>query len=1389
MPKINSFRLVNIDYDNKNKKINDLFIEMNGKNANLLLANGSGKTFIISLLFQTIYPGHIDAEGRNFNDMLKDIDGTCHIAMCHLLDNGEKLITGFTAKKTDRIVFYNYILRLENNYSLSDIKYLDENKVVKNFEDFKNYIELNKTLFKTEIYTENLKYKYRNMLESYKIFKIEWEMMSKTNTIEGGISELLGEGEKKKASDLLSKFIIPNIKFAIKKDKNKNEILESFIIRSENLKKIPDYEQQIKNTKDLLYKLESQLNKLKVIKDQEENKDKIIYTMYLINETLHKDHKNIIEELNSNNKLLEEKKKKSFYLETQKKELINSNNLYKYKNLLEEEKSIKDNLDFLQTKIQEIKNILQLIKILDLYKNYKNYKSKIILLETQKNQKITDKEKNIRLSIISSKLFDYYNVSLEETKITLEDTRNELNEVEKKLKNSLDILNQKKYSQKEINKIIISVTNIKKELNTLGNLEELINLENDLINLRNQIEQITNSIEKIKNDQIETSYLIKTLEKELSSKLTDKEISVTNYNNYLEDYTELKNIKKYKEVNNSELLHVKLEQEIRRKTNELFLTEKDISDIEIILNQIKTTKNLPINNTIKRLDKYLIEKEFYDFTTGLDYMKENNYKNPILYNSIIIDKKNIALLNKKLKNFNTREDTIFILTREDLEKDYNIEENILNYNISILMNEFYSFISGRISPNDYIEKLKTSMTYYNEKKDSQINNLKESENLLNIVKSFFTKYTKDEEEHKIKLENIINEQTREINNLEICIQENKNKLEELNKEKNKHETLLKEENKIKIKKQKLSIKVQNISYNLIQNYNIDLSQINEFIEKKENENTQLINTIETINKTVKENEKSKKTLNTLIEELLSIASDIKNKKNNYLFNGNHYKNENIEQLKEEYEGLSREFDVSNIEIRIKEYKNELDNLDYKIQKSNFTKEILEKKLNKSYENEENLNEELNYTLEEKSALSIQLGKIQERSKNIKNKISNFNSIETNNIDFNKNIKKLDEQLNEIEKSIPNIQQNINTLEKKEASQSKTLEHQKTLLKDYIKPEKKQISDLNVFNPDKMEQNFDLAYSKIINIDKEIYQLKEILNEDWNYIKSKINEESFDLTLNITSIFEHKIKDILYDYDRFKETYNIYKKTLSNHINMVEKYKKNAEKDKNNIITNILNEISIYKSSLEKLTKRSRIKLEDKYIKTVDLVFNNLTDEECKENINEYINDLIISIKDKETNEANKILEKSLSIHELLKSYNGGSIKIRIYKPTSSLIRKLYPWENVNSWSGGEKFFAFFCVYISLVLTLRQNHSDSMVIISDNPFGKASSEHILTPLISLMKDNNVQFITFTAHTDENLSKYFDYKYSLVLLSNRNKEFLKKKENIKNTFFEKGYYSIK
>ncbi|WP_044648591.1 hypothetical protein [Paenibacillus terrae] len=138
----------------------------------------------------------------------------------------------------------------------------------------------------------------------------------------------------------------------------------------------------------------------------------------------------------------------------------------------------------------------------------------------------------------------------------------------------------------------------------------------------------------------------------------------------------------------------------------------------------------------------------------------------------------------------------------------------------------------------------------------------------------------------------------------------------------------------------------------------------------------------------------------------------------------------------------------------------------------------------------------------------------------------------------------------------------------------------------------------------------------------------------------------------------------------------------------------------------------------------------------------------------------------------KDLEKWLDSKQLLqKVLKHETIHISCHKVTNDqqITSAKFSWETSNSWSGGERWSKNMTLFLGLLnyVAERKQHIQGQmkrhrVVILDNPFGKASSDHVLSPVFYIAEQLGFQIIALTAHAEGKfLQDYFPVMYSCRL----------------------------
>ncbi|MDN4095464.1 hypothetical protein QYF48_21975 [Brevibacillus agri] len=160
----------------------------------------------------------------------------------------------------------------------------------------------------------------------------------------------------------------------------------------------------------------------------------------------------------------------------------------------------------------------------------------------------------------------------------------------------------------------------------------------------------------------------------------------------------------------------------------------------------------------------------------------------------------------------------------------------------------------------------------------------------------------------------------------------------------------------------------------------------------------------------------------------------------------------------------------------------------------------------------------------------------------------------------------------------------------------------------------------------------------------------------------------------------------------------------------------------------------------------------------------------------------------------KFIYASLQSKSLLGIVMGNDsirVKCRKVSKDGQVSGALSSWEESNKWSGGEKWSKNMTLFLGILNYLaekrqriQQTGKRYRTVIVDNPFGKASSEHVLDPVFFIANELGFQLIALTAHAEGKFIRdYFPVVYSCRLRASASGDALimTKEREIKHAYF--------
>lgn len=202
--------------------------------------------------------------------------------------------------------------------------------------------------------------------------------------------------------------------------------------------------------------------------------------------------------------------------------------------------------------------------------------------------------------------------------------------------------------------------------------------------------------------------------------------------------------------------------------------------------------------------------------------------------------------------------------------------------------------------------------------------------------------------------------------------------------------------------------------------------------------------------------------------------------------------------------------------------------------------------------------------------------------------------------------------------------------------------------------------------------------------------------------------------------------------------------------------------------------------LAMIPKKTRIKVEDQWKDIFEFQIPSWQEDEGKQAIRRYIDQMLQHL-DRDTFKnidgtemqtgIHAEIGKWLEINQLLPIVmKSNMIKIKCRKVTNDkkISSRSVSWEESNKWSGGEKWsknMTLFLGILNYIAERRQGigmEKSHRTVIVDNPFGKASSDHVLDPVFYIAEKLGFQIIALTAHAEGSfIRSYFPVVYSCRL----------------------------
>ncbi|MGL6108357.1 hypothetical protein [Romboutsia sp.] len=1434
MSKINSLRIINLNYNNNTMKIDDETFDLGGESTLMSLRNGGGKSVMVQMMIAPfVTKRYRNMKDREFNSYFTTNSPTYILTEWILDDEKTNVVIGMMIKRKtssidedddEEIDIVNFIHEYQGDskYSIRNIPVVEINeksKSIKSFGNSKNLFEkLKKDMdINFNYYMMNIPNQSRNYFEALKQYKInnkEWESIIKEiNKKESGLSDLFSDS--KTVAGLVEKWFIKVVgdKLNENKDKVKNfqDIAKKYVYQYKENKHKLNQKEAIEKFQILTKNILEKAYEFKNTKDNiKEIENKIANLIKYLEELLIKENQKIEDldkEIDTINYYIKdlEYEKLSFQIHKVEDE---------YKGILYSEKNIQDEIEELEV---NIKKATRRKNIMDCALKYENYQksSKDVQESENKIQILKDKDidskperENLGFTLknyyinIENKLNNDLNVNLESEK--------ENSDLLKAIQNNVKEINEKLYS-KNRNKGIIE-----EKINSFSNEEKRFNKRYNKNFNRNIVGFYEeNFIEKIKINYNENS---RVLQKNDENYKLEKIKLEDNTEQYQRNEKEL-----IISLSKLELEKEKLEEKFKITTNNLEKRkdivkyidsdESYIFDDTYIVNSLENKKNIlneennhlnikkeKIDNEINKLIsgktielskevKEKLHKKDIHIVYGMQWLKENNYSeeenlklvktNPLIPYSIIISKNDIEKIRKDGLDIFTSY-PIPIVERESLNNVVGQSENeVFILNKAIFLLAFNEKLLKEKELQLIINNLENQKVDLEEKIQNKTLEIKKYIDLFYFIKDNplskceYTKLNKNIEENKFN----ITENEKTLNNAKAEIKVLKEKIEAINQKISSNTDNIKE-----LKREELDFKDFTSKYEEYKDNKEDLSKLENEIESiniyLEKQNNEIKNLTEKIEKLKDERRNLENNLQKSKENLIKYKS----------YTSGEIINKDIEDLEARFDSLTREISSSLKELELqleKEYERQKRDEEQLIEAQNNYNLVDSDYQSETY----NINTQRIIEQDINEAIKAQKQKNEEEKIIIKQKGRLENQITQLYLklkeEFEKETPKEKEEVTDkdFEKLIFIQKSNADTLEKnKQVSISNISKINSNLsnLAEFYNLEIKEAILLDI-KTEELRDFIGRLKRDYNNSKDEEHKLHTNLNQEIDKVsreKEFIEDDFFKKSLDVIAKVSEKPSEVISNLDQTLKAHKLTLEKLSADIDFINKEKEKVVE----ILYDYIYEVHI---NLGKIDKNSTIKIKEKDVKMLTI-----KTEDWEENKDLYklktkniLESLTNTCLDKL--EINENIEETISKTITTKNlYNEvvsiGSIDVKLYKVEENR-QRMISWEQVCQNSGGEGFLSAFIVLNSLLSFMRKNDSDifknyqdSKVIIMDNPFAQTNAEHLLKPLMDIAKKSNTQLICFSGLKGDSIYNRFDNIYVIDLVNSKlknNLSFLK------------------
>lgn len=1334
-------------------------------------------------------------------------------------DAGEGEENQDTVKNGTAIEYFNYCI-FYRKFNDNDIKNfpLTQNGERITYTGLRNYLkDLQRNDFNLEVKIFDRKGDYQRFITNYGLYESEWEIIRGINKTEGHVRTYFETNYKttrKVVEDLLIEEIIE------KSFKNKYANGSSDANLAETLLNIKDKLLELSEKKDEINNFDRQIE----IIDGFTERITSIRQLYIGIENAFariKKAYNSLENIDSKNKI-----KLEDILNESKKVLCEKNNLsakvetakvlVDMKELEELEAALREEDEKLLHTDEELKSFMDRLNILEGGNYYIEYlqcrkeydKLKLIMSNILKDNNVL--LNNLKELVAVKKLLDTGKVSelsekIEEEKEISEREKERLEAIKNENKESdnnlavidykiteydktLDLINSKIVEKKNTTSLLLP-NDASKLLEE--DKEKLVITDGKIAELEERSEQKSGEIIGLKLKLREYDYKLGELDKRR------KELE-ENDSILLNDFEKLSKLKQVYEAEELDELVRKIEKTYRNMLKSVFETEKQMSRAEKRIKALESGKTISESDCVETMLEYIRRYHSDNAVSGAEYLAGLPEKkkvelvkyNPVLPYGIIVNENfEQTIMDSRLKDNLESGETVLVINGKKLSDER--LELINPDNVVVIGETEEEFTQEKIRSN--IEKIKIEQDDLNKKYLRRL----ENEQVVREDYLFINHILNDVSDDEIlnpkkSLENV---------NADIlaCLEASKNLKNEIIEVET--ETVNIKEGINSLKSQRTTIAEEITTLNdiidLLKDYNKIKEEKDKTVAEAEKLKKEAVDSRRRLEATDNMAKQRLIRINSMEEDILQIkkmwnetyeAYFDQNIYESVCANREKYQDTDMSELETELlallESLRKEnYAVSDKEKLLNNYQmsmeRNLQHIDYmgvsldllrseyenNVLKVTSTKELSE--IKRQADKYKSRKKEIRKRLQKMRSNADKLqGKISHSITIINEKYGDFdkNSVKEGEIEIflNENGKllgDLTEKSERLSEEIADIEKQAVTLNmlKRDINRLMTKSSIKVDIKAGILEENIDIEAECKNVSEQLYAFIDEKYKRSEEFERELSLLTETLGKLNAFELASEIRKNVSMPLNL-----EETDDLIKMFKETNEYISLEKQRILKGIEDMQVIKNNFENQCIQTCTNI-------KTELDRLSKLSKITMEDETIPVINLRIPYVKEETYKERMSEYI-DRVAKGTDSFENAEDKLkyIRNCLSWKKMFSVIvtDMNSIKLNLYKRERIADQSRFlPYEEAVGSTGQSQgiYIQFLISVINYISSINSKNADASklkkVIFIDNPFGAAKDVYIWEPIFKLLKTNNVQLIVPARGATPAISGRFDVNYVL------------------------------